>query len=258
MSEDVLRTIAASAASGQPLPPALRELGSPLARTVADRLDAGATLPEAFAGALGPELADLLAGPRPGTAEAALLAAEWLRQRRADRVDAIARLTHPLCGLLLVAAAVAVTACYGPAPQAGWLAAGGVLLSGVVLLLCAEAVGLSARLPHLAAVRLHARLASAYERAALVARWRLPEERLIPLLGDDLPRLAATLADAGAEPHCRRLAAYHREAGQRARRRLWWTVMALGYLAGGCLLLAAAIPMVDSWIALFSNFCADL
>jgi len=258
MNEDVLRIIAAAASERRPLSPALREQGSPLALAVADRLDAGSTLPEAFAGSLGPELADLLAGPRPGTAEAALLAADWLRQRRADRVAAVARLIHPLCGLLLVAAAVGVTAWYGSAPQAGWLAAGGVLFGGAVLLLCAGASGLAARLPHLAAVQLHARLASAYERAALVARWRLPEDRLAPLLGDDLPRLAPLLADPGAEPHCRRLAAYHREAELRSRRRLWWMVMALGYLAGGCLLLAAAVPMVEGWMDLLSAWNADV
>ena len=258
MSEDVLRIIAAAASERRPLSPALREMGSPLAVAVADRLDAGSTLPEAFAGSLGTELADLLAGPRPGTAEAALLAADWLRQRRADRVAAIARLTHPLCGLLLVAAAVGVTAWYGAAPHAAWLAAGGVLLGGAVLLACAGAGSLAARMPHLSAVRLHARLASSYERAALVARWRLPEERLAPLLGDDLPRLAPMLADPMAEPHCRRLAAHHRAAELRARRRLWWTVMALGYIAGGCLLLAAAIPMVDGWLVLFGEFSAGL
>ena len=255
MIEQILRVIAATAAEHRPLPPALRELGSPLATSVADRLERGEPLPAALSGTLGPELADLLAGPRPGTAEAALLVAEWLRLQRADRVAAIARIVHPLCGLVVVTAGIALVARFGPSPHAGWLAAGAVLLAGALLLVCS---GATRRLPYLAAGALHARLATAYERAALVARWRLPEASLVPLLGEDLGRLSPVLADPGAEPHCRRLAAYHREAEQRARRRLWWTVMAFGYLAGGCLLLSAAVPMVDGWIAYFSEFGAGL
>lgn len=255
MIEQILRVIAATAAERRPLPPALRELGHPLATTVAERLERGEPLPAALSGALGPELADLLAGPRPGTAEAALLVAEWLRMRRADRVAAVARVAHPLCGLVAVTAGIALVAWFGPSPHAGWLAAAAVLLAGVVLLISA---GATRRFPFLAAGALHARLATAYEKAALVARWRLPEGSLVPLLGEDLERLSPVLSDPGAEVHCRRLASYHREAESRARRRLWWTVMSLGYIAGGCLLLAAAIPMVDGWIALFSEFGAGL
>ena len=253
MIEQLMRVIAAAAAEHRPLPPALRELNQPLALAVADRLEGGETLPAALSGALGPELADLLAGPRPGTAEAALLVAELLRMRRADRVAAVARITHPLCGLLAVSAGVALVAWAGPSPHAGWLAASAVLLIGAILLICAATTRLASRLPHLAAGALHARLATAYEKAALVARWRLPEASLAPLLGEDLSRFAPVLADPGAEVHCRRLAEYHRGADLRARRRLWWTVMALGYIAGGCLLLAAAVPLVDGWMALLGN-----
>lgn len=246
MIEDLMRTIARAAAERLPLPPALRELGSPVAIATAERLERGDTLPGALAGALDPALADLLAGPRPGTAEAALLVAEWLRMRRADRIAAVARLAHPACGLVVITATVAVIAWAGPAPHAGWLATAAVFCAGTLLLVGASRAG---RLPGLGDGALHARLAGAYEKAALVARWRLPEERLVPLLGDDLVRLAPVLADPGAEPHCRRLAAYHREAEARSRRRLWWTVMAMGYLAGGCLLLAAAVPAVDGWVS---------
>lgn len=249
MIEELLRTIARAAAERRPLPPALRELRSPVAGAVADRLERGETLPAALAGTLDPALADLLAGPRPDTAAAALLAAEWLRLRRADRVAAIARLVHPASGLLVVSAAVVVVAMAGPAPLAGWLAAAGVALAGAVLLAVAGRWTLAERMPALGALRLHARLAGSYEKAALVARWRLPEDRLEPLLGPDLQRLAPVLADPGAEGHCRQLAAYHRDAAARASRRLWWVVMALGYVAGGCLLLAAAVPTYESWIA---------
>lgn len=249
MIEDLMRTIARAAAERRPLPPALRELGGPLAVATAERLERGDALHEALVGALDPALADLLAGPRPGTAEAALLVAEWLRMRRADRIAAVARLAHPACGLLVIAATVAVIAWAGPAPHAGWLATAAVLCCGTVLLAGTGRSTLAGRLPGLGDSALHARLAGAYEKAALVARWRLPEERLVPLFGDDLARLAPVLADPGAEPHCRRLAAYHREAETRARGRLWWTVMALGYLIGGCLLLAAAVPAVDGWVS---------
>ena len=254
MIAELIQTIASAAQQRLPLSPALRDLGTPLALTVADRLDGGATLPVALTGALDPELADLLAGPRPDTASAALLVAEWLRLRRADRLAAIERLAHPLFGLIAVAGAAVLVTSLGPTPQAGWLAAAAVLLVGSVLLACAGTGAWAVRLPHLAAAGLHARLAGRYERAALVARWRLPEERLTPLLGDDLSHLAPVLAEPGAEEHCRRLATYHRTAEHGARRRLWWTVMALGYLAGGCLLLAAAVPLVDWWIMILGGF----
>lgn len=254
MTEELLRVIARAAGERRPLPPALRELGTPLALAVAGRLDAGDTLPAALGGAIDPTLADILAGPRPGTAEAALLVAEWLRMRREARLAAVARLTHPLCGLVVVAAATALVAWFGPSPQAGWLAAGAVLVAGAVLLAAAGWSGAAIRLPHLAAAGLHARLAGCYERAALVARWRLPEERLAPLLGGDVARLAPVLADPGAEEHCRRLAEYHRSAERRAAHRMWWLIMTIGYIAGGCLLLSAAVPMVDAWVTILGGF----
>lgn len=254
MIEQLLRVIAATAAERRPLPPALREVDSPVARSIADRLERGETLPAALSGALEPGLADLLAGPRPGTAEAALMVAEWLRMRRDGRVAAIARIAHPLCGLVVVTAGVVLTAWAGPSPQAGWFAAAAVLLAGAMLLVCVSVTGLARRLPHLASGALHARLASSYEKGALVARWRLPESGLATLLGGDIERLAPVLADPGAEVHCRRLAEYHRVAEARARQRLWWAVMALGYLAGGCLLLAAAVPILNSWVSLFGDW----
>ncbi len=253
MIDEVLHVIAQAAGERRPLPPALRELGSPLALAIADRLDEGVSLPVAVQGSLGPELADLLAGPRPDTAAAALLISEWLRLRRNDRLDAIERLTHPLCGLVAIAAMVVLVANIGPAPAAGWLSAAAVLMVGALVVCAAGSLRLAGHLPQLASLARHARLAGCYERAALVARWRLPDERLALLLGEDFIRLAPVLADPGAEDHCRQLAAYHRAAAQRARRRLWWVVMALGYLAGGCLLLAAAVPLIDGWVTLLSG-----
>ncbi len=257
MITDVLSTIALAASERRPLSPALRELGQPLAVAVADRLDAGDTLPVALQGSLTPELADLLAGPRPDTASAALLISEWLRLQRADRLDALERLTHPLCGLLAIAAMVVVVANVGPAPNAGWLAAAAIVLSGAIAILIASSTAAAHRWPHIAALARHAQLASRYERAALVARWRLPEAQLAPLLGTDLPRLVAVLADPGAEDHCRQLAIYLRAASHRARRRLWWLIMALGYLAGGCLLLAAAVPVVSWWVTLMGGTLSE-
>lgn len=258
MIADLMQTIAQAAQQRLPLSPALRELGSPVALTVAERLDAGATLPAALSDALSPELANLLAGPQPDTASAALLVAEWLRLRQADRIAAIERLTHPALGLLAVTAAAVVVASTGTAPHSAWLVAAAILGAGGVLLACAGNGAWAIRLPHLAAAGLHARLAGRYERAALVARWRLSEERLAPLLGDDLPRLTPVLAEPGAEVHCRRLAAYHRKAELDARQRLWWMVMALGYIAGGCLLLAAAIPMVDQWVGILTDIDQEI
>jgi hypothetical protein len=248
MIGDILDSIALAATERRPLPPALRELGRPLATAVADRLEAGESLPQALRGALDPALADLLAGPRPPTAEAALLVAEWLRMQEQQRLLAITRLTHPICGLAVVTVAVVLTAWYGPSPQGGLVAAAGVVLAGAVLLAVAGWRGWAARFPVLGASAAHALLANTYERAALVARWRLPEAQLAPLLGEDLLRLAPVLADPGAETHCRQLATYHREAAQRASRRLWWAVMGMGYVAGGCLLLAAAVPVQAEWI----------
>lgn len=251
--EELLRTIAAAASERRPLPPAIRDLGTGLARRIADRLDAGADLRTAFDQELPEGLADLLAGPRPGVEESALLAAELLRLRREDRTAAIAQIAHPLFALVAVAGTVGLIGSLGPSPAAGWLAATACLGVGGLLVALAGSGRLSERLPWLGALRLHARLAGRYERAALAARWKLPEERLAPLLGADLAALAPVLADPGATAHCRRLAGYHRQAAERARRRLWFSVMALGYVAGGCLLLAGAVPVMDQWIELMTS-----
>lgn len=253
MIEDILHTIAQAAAERRPLPPALRELAQPLALALADRLDAGEPLSTALRDSLGADLADLLAGPRPDTASAALLVSAWLRLRNNDRLDAIERLTHPLCGLVAISGMSALVMTVGPAPQVSWLIAATILLIGAAFIVVASSPRFAERMPHLAALARHARLASRYERAALVARWRLPEAQLGPLLGADLIRLAPILADPGAEDHCRQLALYHRAASQRARRRLWWLIMALGYLAGGCVLLATAVPVVEWWVTILSN-----
>lgn len=252
--ETLMHAIAAAAQERRPLPEALQDLDFPAAHRVAERLESGDDLRTALGNLLPEGLGDLLAGPRPDTAEAALLVAEWLRLRREDQLAAIERLTHPLCGLLAVVAGIITVTAIGPAPAAGWLAAGAVVLVGAILLIAASTPAWGERLPSLGALALHARLAGSYERAALVARWRLPEERLLPLLGGDLVRLAPVLGDPGAEPHCRRLAAYHRTAAGRARRRLWWLVMALGYIAGGCLLMASAAPVLDDWITTMTAF----
>ncbi len=246
--EHLLRVVASAATRGSPLPEALDAYGSPLARNVAQRLRAGATLPDAVRQELGDELADLLAGPQPPVDGAALLVAEHLRLRRQERLDQLATLFHPLLTLVTTAIAVPlILRVMGQPPALVWLSLAIVLVIAAILLpICAGRTAIARHLPALAMLNQHATLAQRYERAALVARWRLSEARLAPFLGEDLAAIAPVLSAVGAEDHCRRLASYHREAQLRARHRLHRTIQVLVLLAGGALVLAAGAGIVPS------------
>lgn len=240
----LLDALAAIAAERVPLPPALRERGGPLGPQVADRLEAGDDVPRALAGLLTPAERDLLAGPWPDLASAALLVAEDLRLRRERRWAWAELLVRPLVSLVVVLGYVLVAA-QGLALDLSiaWLVvAGGTLLVVIVTVLLAEAPRLRGMLPTLGARANHAAAATRYERAALVATWQLEEARLGPWLGEDLLRLAPILARPDAAEHCRRLARWHREAAVRAHRRLGHLLATALALVAGALLLAVASP----------------
>lgn len=247
-AEALLRLIAATAAAGAPLPPALRASGLAGADRLAAALDAGADLPAALAGTVPDHLRHLLTGDQPPLDQAALLAAGAIAATRQGRAELLLALAQPIAGLLAAATALALVA--GPLglrPDWRWIPAGAAGMAIALLPLAVDRLeeGLAARLPLLGSWGLHRRRAWRYERAALVARWRLPEERLA-LLGADLIPLGPVLARPDAEEHCRRLAAWHTDGARRAYRRLAW-MMALGLhlIAATLILAAAAGPMQD-------------
>ena len=240
----LLEATAAIAADRAPLPPGLRERGGPLGAFVADRLEAGEDLPTALTGLLPAAERDLLAGPRPDLASAALLVAEDLRLHRERRWAWADLLARPLISLLVVLVYVLMAARgLSLDLSLAWLGvAGGTLFLAIVTIVVAERPRLRRYLPTLGARADHAAAATRYERAALVAAWGLEEARLVSWLGADVLRLGPVLARPDAAEHCRRLARWHRDAATRAHRRLGHLVAVALILVAGALLLAVASP----------------
>lgn len=109
----------------------------------------------------------------------------------------------------------------------------------------------SRRLARLCGWRLHLDRQGMFARAALAARWRIPEAELRPLLGDDLAEVAPLLGKYDACEHCRTLADYHGAAALRAVRRQA-TLLAVGwYLIAGVLVLVAQLGMAGAYLDFF-------
>lgn len=235
----LLRRVAELCEGREPLPAGLRASALPGADRLADRLDGGASLDQAFAGVIDPRLAAQLVGPRPGLAAIATLAADELELRHYRRELLATMLAYPLVCI----AALGLMAWY---LQAGheivlewrWLALG---LPGLVIVLLA-AIPWSGAVPlgPLVGWRRHLLASRRYARAAVAARWRIPEADCARLLGGDLAAVAPLLGCHGAEQSCRRLELHHRAASRRASRVLGWVLTAGVTLLAGGLALAAA------------------
>lgn len=237
----LLELIAHAAAQRQDLTSALAASELPQAAELAVRLRAGATLVEALADRLDPQLRNVLAGPRPNLAEAALFVSEELRLRQVIREESLAALAHPLGTVLVVGGTCLSFLIHeGQVPELPWLFAAGGLLILAMLPLLALLPGLGRRFPVLAGAGLHGALARRYARGALVARWQLTEAQVAGWFGGELACLGPLLARAGAELHLRRLAEHHRRAAISARRRLAVISGAMLYLGCGALLVATA------------------
>jgi hypothetical protein len=257
--ETALRVIAAAAEQRRPLPAALRSQAGRIGAELADALERGEELPSAFASMLPESLRAALRGPRPPLAHAAFFAAEQLRLQRASRLAWLDVITHPVLTLIGVAGAAGVLV-YAFHFALAWqwlLVVLGILLLGGVIVGLSRSGRLMPVLPSLASWGHHARQAHRFERAALVARWRLSEAELVPLLGSDLTALSGVLAHPDAEGHCRRLAKYHGASCLRAGRRLSWTLAALIYLAAGSLLLSAAVQPISTCVQAMESIAQD-
>jgi hypothetical protein len=239
--EALLEAIATAASQRQPLPEALRASRIAGAEALALRLEAGEDLAAACAGLIPPELVQLIAGPRPRLEHAALLGAAILRDRRGARGRLFDLIAWPVvCLGATVAALITVAGPLGlPLDHRWWPVVIFALVLALAPLLALVSENLAARLPWLCGWHLHAQRAWRYERAALAASWRL-DEMALDLLGTDLRRLGPVLARPDAEIHCRRLAAWHRQAGERAQRRLGLVLATALLVMGGALLLTAA------------------
>ncbi|MBA3708773.1 MAG: hypothetical protein H0W83_08150 [Planctomycetes bacterium] len=253
--ENVLRTIAAAAEERRPLPPELRARCGTLGTRIAEGLDAGQDVATALAGHIPEDLRAALRGPRPPLERSALLAAERLRMERIARLAWLDAIAHPIMTVCGVAIAMLVIVHY-----TGHGLAFPALITGLAMLVagaCAMWVAWSRHavrlVPSLASLGYHVAQAQRFERAALVARWRLPETELLPILGSDWSNLGAVLSHPDAENHCRRLADYHATAAVRSRRHLARILAAIVYVAAGALLVSAAIEPMG---ALVDAMCA--
>ena len=239
--EALLDVIAIAASERYPLPAALCASGVAGAEALALRLDAGEDLTTACAGLIPPDIAMLIAGPRPPLEHAALLGAAILRDRRAARGRLFDLVAWPVvCLGATVAALITVAGPLGlPLDHRWWPVVVITLVIALAPLLALVSENVAVRLPWLCGWHLHAQRAWRYERAALAARWRL-DETALDLLGTDLRRLGPVLARPDAEGHCRRLAEWHQQAGKRAQRRLGLVLAAALLVMGGALILTAA------------------
>lgn len=238
----ILDVVRDAAARGDDLAVALRASGLPGTAVAADRLAAGATVPEALAGLLPPRLAALLAGGLPPLATvAALLADEaWRRDERRRLV--VVHLAYPVVSCLVVAGlALLLARCSPPGPLYGPIMGMRLALPPAalaVLLLVAPWLPRSWRLPGSGWAR-HLDLAVRWARAGLAVRWRLTEAQALAILGADLTPFSPVLGQPGAADHCARLAAWHLAA---ARWRLTWMAVILSGLilaVGGGIVLGS-------------------
>jgi len=220
----LVERVGALAAAHEALAPGLRA-----AERLADELDAGAALPQAFAGMLGQHHAQLLAGPRPPLAQSALLVSQELRLARERRHLMHEALAYPVVSLLTLLTLAMVLRGNGLADAAAaWLWA--CLPAAVLVLLAMLPTPRILQRVTLGAWRGDARRAERYARAALAARWRLDEQELTRLFGSELDQHRAQLAVPDAERQLVRLAEHYRE---RARRSARWQarLLAVGVLA---------------------------
>ncbi len=240
--EALLRVVAETAAARAPLAPILRERCGALGAGIADALERGEDLPHALQAHLGADLCALLAGPRPSLEDAALLAAERLRLERRMRQERVDALVHPIITLALVACALAavVVQTHLRVPWPSLVVSALAIATAVALAIANARSDGRQTLPMARRLAFHLRMASRYERAALVAQWRLPEAQLERLLGGDVADLAPLLSHPEAADDARRLGEHHRAAAARCRRWNYLLIGGLIYVAGGALVVDAA------------------
>lgn len=239
----LLEVLRDAATRGDDLGIALRECGLPGAAQAAERLAAGASLPDALAGLVPARITMLLAGGLPPLATVTTLLADeaWrAAERRRMLTD---HLAYPLTSVALITLMAIVVAkvvphnsWYAPLASSAWAVPPALF---AVVMMYAPWAPRSWRLPG-SGWAAHLDLASRWSRAALAVHWRLTEAQTLHLLGTDLNGLTTVLGAPDAERHCTLLATWHRRA---ALRRLTYTATiaaALVLAAGGGVVLGAA------------------
>ncbi|MBA2481955.1 MAG: hypothetical protein H0V44_14915 [Planctomycetes bacterium] len=249
--EGLLRHIAAAAVRREDLVVALRASDIRGAQRVAAVLERGDTLAQALTEDAPEPVLALLAGPRPPLEYAALLAAEELRARRVRHEVMRHRLAYPITSLVMIAAAMGwmVHRCGAPLDLRWlWTAVPGVVVLAGALILpwCHELV--TARVPIVGTWSYHVARAGWYARAMLASRWRMTEDDIERYLGSDLARLAPVLGRADAEEHCARLAAYHRDVGDRHARWLARIVAAAITSLAAAVMLAVTMGLLGTYL----------
>ncbi|MBA2481820.1 MAG: hypothetical protein H0V44_14240 [Planctomycetes bacterium] len=247
--ESLLRLIAQIAQRGEPLAPGLRASALPGAERVAGEIERGADLRQALRTIVDPRHLDLLAGFQPTLERSALLAADLMREQRERRALMFDILAYPLLSLVAVAgtSVVVVRAAHLPVSAAWlWLLVPIALMAVCVLLM--RWTPSAPAMPWIFAWSHHIAAASRYRRAALAARWRLPEADIAAWLGADLVALAPMLAATDASEHCQRLSDHHLRVAARSGRWLGFALTGVIYIAAAGIFLAGGASLVDRWV----------
>jgi hypothetical protein len=239
----LLEVLRDAAQRGDDLAAALRGCNLPGAERAAQRLLAGASLPEALQGMVPARIARLLAGSLPPMATvAALLADEAWRDAERRRLCAD-HLAYPLACLALLGTiaiflgqALPHGPWYAPLVSQGWALV--PFLLGLVIL-AAPWAPRSWKLPG-SGWATHLDQASLWARAGLAVQWRLTEEQALRLLGADLTPVTMVLGTPGAETYCRTLCDWHRAVAKRRLIATAFLAATLLLLTGGGLVLGSA------------------
>jgi len=251
--DELLERMGAAGRAGTDLIEALRESPTGLCRRVAERLEAGVSLPQALEDVLPAAQCRFFAGPRPGLAEAVVLVDQERRQQRAALGCRIDSLIYPvLCLLVLVAVTGRLVGVRQLSIGWGWgLTAGALVLAALAVLVAPLA------LPPLHWAG-HLRRAQRFAQAALVARWRLNEHEARRCFGATVDPLLPLCGQRHADEHLAALASHHLAAARRAARRQAALAALLAFAAAATLGIAVASSIWSELIHVLERSAAEL
>lgn len=246
-AETLVDAIHHAALSGRDLISALAAHHHPQAQEVAARLRAGETLPQACVKHLGPELAQMLAGPRPSPAESALLVGSILRARNQRRSLMLHIIAYPVASILTLVL-ILLGMDWLAIIDIPWTQVAAPLLLAAVM----STVALGRGSAYGRSWQSHAQRSEWWQQCALILRWQLTEEQAQRLFGPEPSRLAAvTGASPAAIKHCQTMIDYYHQRATRGAERRAHILSLLIQVCGGSVAILVAIR---AWTTIYTPF----